>query len=129
MECADDVSFSRFVMPCCRPSAALAFRCRLAKDAAEAVKWYHKAAEQGFAYAQGNLGACYLYGNGVAKDVVIAYMWADLAAVSSVENARRNARGNAGRLREHLEKRMTAEQIAEAQRMSKKWKPRPHQAE
>src|ERR1700674_2589276 len=40
----------------------------LAKDFAEAVKWYRKAAEQGFAAAQGNLGRCYFNGQGVTKD-------------------------------------------------------------
>ena len=42
------------------------------KDAAEAVKWFRKAAEQGYAYAQNNLGVMYEYGNGVIKDAAEA---------------------------------------------------------
>ncbi|MGH8710693.1 MAG: tetratricopeptide repeat protein, partial [Burkholderiales bacterium] len=40
----------------------------VAKDDAEAVKWYRKAAEQGLATAQFNLGLKYERGEGVAKD-------------------------------------------------------------
>ena len=40
----------------------------MAKDEAEAVKWYRKAAEQNYAIAQYNLGICYANGDGVAKD-------------------------------------------------------------
>ena len=40
----------------------------VAKDHAEAVKWYRKAAEQNYAEAQYNLGVCYYKGEGVAKD-------------------------------------------------------------
>ena len=36
---------------------------------------YRKAAEQGDAEAQFNLGLCHYNGYGVAKDDVIAYMW------------------------------------------------------
>jgi TPR repeat protein len=45
------------------------------QDHAEAVQWYGKAAEQGNAFAQYNLGACYYYGTGagVPKDYVTAY--------------------------------------------------------
>ena len=38
------------------------------KDDAEAVKWYRKSAEQGFAFAQRNLGVHYAVGSGVAQD-------------------------------------------------------------
>ena len=34
------------------------------KDEAEAVRWYRKAAEQGLAHAQNNLGSLYVYGAG-----------------------------------------------------------------
>jgi TPR repeat protein len=44
----------------------------VAKDQAEAVKWFRKAAEQNFAKAQFNLGVCYAHGEGVAKDEVEA---------------------------------------------------------
>ncbi len=38
------------------------------KDYKKAVEWYTKAAEQGDAYGQCNLGTMYLFGNGVTKD-------------------------------------------------------------
>ena len=60
----------------------------MAKDAAEAVKWFRKAAEQGFAGAQGNLGICYHNGQGVTKDYVEAYKWLSLASAQGNENAK-----------------------------------------
>jgi len=47
----------------------------VAKDAAEAVKWYRKAAEQGDAGAESNLGLCYYEGEGVGKDPFQAVNW------------------------------------------------------
>jgi len=47
----------------------------VAKDEAEAVKWYRKAAEQNYATAQVSLGVCYQYGQGVAKDEAQAVKW------------------------------------------------------
>ena len=41
----------------------------MAKDLQQAVYWYEKAANQGYANAQYNLGALYANGDGVAKDV------------------------------------------------------------
>src|SRR5436189_2260502 len=39
----------------------------VAKDQAEAVKWYRKAAEQNYAEAQNSVGVCYEKGEGVTK--------------------------------------------------------------
>jgi hypothetical protein len=50
------------------------------KDGAEAVKWYRKAAEQGNASAQYNLGAMYAKGDGVTKDAAEAAKWFGKAA-------------------------------------------------
>ena len=50
------------------------------KDAAEAVKWYRRAAEQGHANAQCNLGWCYDSGTGVQKDAAEAAKWYRRAA-------------------------------------------------
>jgi len=52
----------------------------VAKDEVEAVKWYRKAADQGYAAAQFNLGLMYEYGRGVAKDEVEAVKWYRKAA-------------------------------------------------
>ena len=54
------------------------------EDKAEAMKWYRKAAEQGFALAQDNLGDMYWYmyyfGNGVNEDKAEAVKWYRKAA-------------------------------------------------
>ncbi len=50
------------------------------EDGAEAAKWYRRAAEQGNALAQSNLGATYHNGEGVPQDYVLAHMWLNLAA-------------------------------------------------
>ncbi len=47
---------------------------------AEAVKWYHMAAEQGYAIAQNNLGECYYIGEGVDEDETEAIRWYRKAA-------------------------------------------------
>ena len=50
------------------------------KDDKEAVKWYRKAAEQGDAKAQNNLGVKYGNGLGVLKDYKEAVKWYRKAA-------------------------------------------------
>ena len=50
------------------------------KDAEAAVRWYRKAAEQGLAFAQNNLGNCYTTGTGVVKDEAEAAKWYRKAA-------------------------------------------------
>ncbi len=49
-------------------------------DVAEAVKWYHKAAEQGYARSQNYLGGCYYNGHGVEQDYAEAVKWYRKAA-------------------------------------------------
>ena len=50
------------------------------KNYTEAVKWYRKAAEQGNASAQCNLGFCYKKGQGVTQDYYEAVKWYHKAA-------------------------------------------------
>jgi len=86
------------------------------KDAAQAAMWYRKAAEQGNADAQHNLAVDYFFGEGVAKDAIRAYMWANLAAAQGNQN------GTV--LRDNIISRdITPAQIAEAQRLTREWKP------
>ena len=75
--------------------------------------WVRKAAEQGFAKAQNNLGSSYATGDGVPQDYVYAHMWFDLAAAQGHENAQEK--------RDIIAKRMTPVQIAEAKLMARKW--------
>jgi len=81
----------------------------------EAVRWNRKAADQGYAPAQCSLGQKYATGYLVPKDVIAAHMWLSLCT----------SRGHDAALdeREMVEKEMTPEQIAEAQRMAREWKP------
>ena len=76
-----------------------------------AVRWYHKAAEQGYMFAQFNLGVSYYNGVGIPRDYVSSYAWLNFAASQGYENAKT--------LRSNVTRRMTATQIAEAQRLSR----------
>jgi len=86
------------------------------QDDHEAVKWYRRAAEQGDADAQANLGVMYANGAGVPQNYVLAYMWANLAASTGSEKAGKN--------RDILARSMTPNQLAEAQKLSREWKPK-----
>ncbi len=81
----------------------------------QAEQWYRKAAEQDDAIGQSGLGSMYLEGEGVPKDFVVAYMWFNLAAAHGDDGAKR--------YRDIVEAQMTPDQIAEAQRPSREWKP------
>ena len=64
-----------------------------------------------------NLGGMYNLGKGgVPQDHVLAYMWWTLAAAQGDEDAQRNRDDLAAR-------RMTPDQLAEAQRLAREWKP------
>lgn len=77
---------------------------------AKALELFQKAAEQGHMTAQAFLGEMYSQGMGVARDDVRAYAWFNLAAAQGEKEA--------GEARDALEKQMTAEQRAEAQKLS-----------
>jgi uncharacterized protein len=114
--------------------SALGFRyftgAGVQKDYAEAVQWYRKAAEQGDSFGQGQLGSMYELGHGVPQDYVLAHMWYNLAAAPSRADpddyvgldptvvAETNAE-----MRDEVAAKMTPDQIAEAQRLAREWKP------
>jgi hypothetical protein len=83
------------------------------EDDVEAVRWYRLAAEQGNAIAQNHLGFMYDNGDGVPQNFMLAYMWYNLAAAQGNEAAQSN--------KDRAESRMTTEQIAEAQRLTREW--------
>jgi TPR repeat protein len=62
----------------------------IAQDRKEAVKWFTKSAEQGFAAAQDILGWCYNKGEGVEQNYAEAVKWYKLAAVQGIANAQYN---------------------------------------
>lgn len=83
----------------------------VAKDYKQAAYWYEKAAAQRDVIAQSMLFS--LYSDGVGKDNVEAHKWASIAASNGMPALRQ--------MREMLEKDMTREQIAEAQRRASQW--------
>jgi TPR repeat protein len=91
-----------------------------AQDYAEAVRWYRKGAEQGDATAQFNLGLMYQRGQGAPQDYVQAHMWLNLAA----SHASGNDQNKYGDQRDFLAEKMTAQQVAAAQRLAREWKPK-----
>ena len=86
----------------------------------EAAKWTRKAAEQGAAGAQVGLGYMYHKGQGVPQDYVQAHMWLNLAAALGDRLVRTEAAQN----RDKVAGLMTREQIAEAQKLAREWKPK-----
>ena len=93
------------------------------QDHAEAMTWYRKAAEQGDAAAQLNLGVMYHVGQGVPQDYVQAHKWYNLAASRFPASDSEKA-ANAVKNRDAVTAKMTAAQIAEAQRLAREWKPK-----
>ena len=86
----------------------------------EAARLYRLAAEQGHLNAQRSLSLMYKEGAGVEQDYVAAHMWLNI--VGSRMRAQGLRRSVYQKLAA-LEKLMTAEQIAEAQRRAREWKP------
>jgi TPR repeat protein len=99
----------------------------VAQNPQEAVKWYQRAATQGDVRAQFYLSGCYEMGTGVTQDFVQAYYWLSVAVANSspassgyVEMIRR--RDRLGRTR------LKPDQIADAQKRSREWKPQKEAA-
>lgn len=84
-------------------------------DYATALAEFRPLADQGYANAQFNLGLMYANGRGVPQDHVLAHMWFSLAGVGGLESS--------AKARDLTAKLMTREQIAEAQRLARVWKP------
>ena len=87
----------------------------------EASKWFQLAADQGYAEAQFNLGYMYANGEEVGRDYVKAYIWANLAAAQGgdkVVKPKEMGGGESIKFKDWLRKKMTAEQVAEAQKLS-----------
>ncbi|MGE3259322.1 MAG: tetratricopeptide repeat protein [Geobacter sp.] len=83
------------------------------QDYKQAAKWYQKAADQGHASAQYNLGIVYENGYGITQNYSIAHMWYNIAG----------ANGKAGAVegRNRIAQRMTPQQISEAQKLAENW--------
>jgi uncharacterized protein len=124
------------------------------QDHATAMSRHRKAAEQGDAFAQYNLGIMYANGRGAPQDYAVAVEWYRRAADQGLADAQFNlgdmyysgrgvpqdnvmaymwfdlaaaqGREKAGTNRDlWVAKRMTTAQIAEAQKLAREWKPKP----
>jgi TPR repeat protein len=121
------------------------------------VQWFRKAAEQGHAMAQFNLGVMYANGEGVPKDDAEAVKWFrkaaeqgdakaqfnlgvmyaegrgvprnDVAAYAWMNLAAAGGHKEAKVQRDRLETRMTREEIAEAQRIAAEFRPKVSKAD
>ena len=123
----------------------------VAKNDAEAVRWFRRAAEQGNASAQFNLGAMLIQGQGVAQNDAEAVQWFRRAAQQGDASAQSNLgamlaqgegvaqndeqayfwfllagahleQGRAGR--NFVQKRLSASQVTKLQAQAAAWKPK-----
>ncbi|MGD0024393.1 MAG: tetratricopeptide repeat protein [Xanthobacteraceae bacterium] len=97
------------------------------QDYPEANKWFRKSADQGDLGAQSILGFNYAAGRGVSQNSVEALKWSILAVSQTVAS---QSNPNAGALRDAaahnrdlFATKMSANQIAEAQKLAREWKP------
>lgn len=85
------------------------------QDFTKAHKWLERAAFDSSRLAQRDLGRLYANGWGVRKDPIWAYVWFEFAA--------RQGDYKAQQQRDHLLKTMSDDQIAEAQKLTRKIAP------
>ena len=83
------------------------------EDFSTALKVWKPLAELGHAGAQNHLGIMYYFGHAVAQDYVLAHMWTYIAI--------ENGEPAAVNLRDDLARRLTPDQIAEAERLAQEW--------
>jgi uncharacterized protein len=86
------------------------------QDYKMAVYYLRLASNKGNDLAQRRLGELYERGEGVQQDYVKAHMWYSLGSAHGVEAG--------ARLRDALAKKMDPEQITEAQKLAREWKPK-----
>ncbi len=87
------------------------------QDFGEARRWFQRAAEQGYAKAQHNLGAMFGAGKGVGRDYVQAYKWLSLCAAAGKQSC-------IGQ-RDLVAQKLKGSKLADAQRMAREWKAVP----
>jgi TPR repeat protein len=87
-----------------------------ARDEGEGTDQLNARAEKGDGAAQYSLAVRYHEGVGAPKDFIEAYKWANLALARETAGAKK--------LMADLEGKMTSEQIAEGQRLSREFTPR-----
>lgn len=95
----------------------------VAQDDAESATWYRKAADQGDARALAYLAPMYETGRGVPQDYVEAYKLWNLA-VARTPAWETELAADAAMNRDNVAAKMAPAQVAEAQRLSREWRPR-----
>ena len=112
---------SQFNLGCCYLQGV-----GVAKNPAEAVKWYRKAADQGYAPAQNHLGILYSDGVGVAKDEVEAMKWYRKAADQGNSKAHHNIaflyRDGVGVAKDQVEAYAYLNLASIVEEVSRKWR-------
>ena len=83
----------------------------------EAMKWYRLGAAQGDLVAQTAIGVAYLLGAGVSQDHVTAYAWLSVAT-AQLDTEADDELPDARELRNRLAELLTADQIAEGERLA-----------
>ena len=83
------------------------------QDNSQALKWYKRSAERFHKDAQNNLGALYSKGEGTEQDFVEALKWFIISAQNGSEAGEKNI--------SIVEKRMSYEQISQAQKLANDW--------
>ena len=87
------------------------------QDDQEAEKWYRLAAEQGNTVAQSYLGWMYINGQGAPQNFVLAHMWLSIASANEKDS---NRKQQAAESRDKTARLLTAQQILEAQELTRK---------
>jgi TPR repeat protein len=77
------------------------------------MRWFERAADQGFSDAQATSGAYYWVGRGVPKDLIKAYFWSTLALRQGDSSMESRLEG--------LTLQMTPAQVAAAQARADEW--------
>lgn len=94
-------------------------RSGLKQDYVIAASWYRKSADQGNVWAQASLGILYHSGKGLPHDDVQSEMW----FIISAGHAPADDRDTIVEMRESIAHRLTAQQLAEAQKLAREWRP------
>jgi TPR repeat protein len=93
----------------------------------KSADWFRRAAAQGDAASQLELGRMFVSGVGVIQDYTQAYLWLNLAAGGdhmwddSGDFAALGGEAEAAKLRDTVARVMTADRIAEAQALARRW--------
>ena len=83
------------------------------QDYKKAVKLFRLGAKLGRPLCAYNMGAMYSTGKGVLQDPISAHMWFNIAAARGVKDGAVN--------RNDIEKRLSKDELSEAQAMARKW--------